>query len=302
MKKVTLIIMLIILLTFLLVSGCTMKSSDGSLENDIPEGLYVCSSGERDFSTIQDAIDAADENQTIFVFSGVYDELLIINKTINLIGEDMETTIIDGKNLGRVINIRDEGFCTVKGFTIQNSMSNVPGIDVRTSNNEISNNIIKDTYIGINSAGGNYNSFHNNTFISNSMYAIYVLSRSDYNVIQNNVFEDNSYALRVRGARHNQVVENEFRNNRHGVWFCCGSSQNVVYHNNFVNNSVWSAQDDVTGNVWYNIETNQGNYWDDYDGTDENNDGIGDTPYNIRADGSRKDPFPLMKPVNFVLS
>ncbi|MDG6217861.1 MAG: NosD domain-containing protein [Candidatus Thermoplasmatota archaeon] len=275
-----------------------MESSDESLANGIPEGLYVCSSGEREFSSIQDAIDAAAEGQTIFVFSGAYDERLIINKTINLLGEDMETTIIDGKNLGSVISITDEGFCTIKGFTIQNSMSNDPGIDVKTSNNEICHNIIRDNYDGIYSYGGNYNSFYNNTFISNTMYAIYILSRSDHNLIHNNVFEDNSFALRIKSAQHNQVVKNQFYNNRRGVWLCCGSSHNVVYHNTFVNNSVWSAQDDVTRNVWYNEETNQGNYWDDYDGIDENNDGIGDTDHNVRGSGSRKDPYPLMNPLN----
>jgi parallel beta-helix repeat protein len=298
MKERGVIIRLIFLSIILFLSGCTIDSSEKSYDNIIPNGLYVCSSGEKEFTSIQDAIDTADTGQTIFVFSGVYDERLIINKTINLIGEDPKSTIIDGKKLGRVLIITDEGFCTITGFTIQNSMSNVPGIEIKASNNNISNNIIKDTYIGINSVGSNHNYLYNNTFISNTMYAIYIGSRSDYNVINKNVLEDNSYGLRIKGSQHNQVVGNEFRNNRRGIYLCCGSSGNIVYHNNFVNNSVWSARDDVTGNVWYNIELNQGNYWEDYDGIDENNDSIGDTPYNINTDGSRKDLYPLMLPLD----
>jgi len=37
-----------------------------------------------------------------------------------------------------------------------------------------------------------------------------------------------------------------------------------------------------------------GNYWSDYNGTDDNGDGIGDTPYIIDADN--QDKYPLMKP------
>jgi nitrous oxidase accessory protein NosD len=39
----------------------------------------------------------------------------------------------------------------------------------------------------------------------------------------------------------------------------------------------------------------EGNYWDNYTGLDENEDGIGDTPYII--DENNQDNFPLMEPV-----
>jgi hypothetical protein len=38
-----------------------------------------------------------------------------------------------------------------------------------------------------------------------------------------------------------------------------------------------------------------GNYWDDYSGLDDNQDGIGDTPYII--DENNKDNYPLMNPI-----
>lgn len=296
MKKNIFIIPILFIQVLLLFSGCTYFASNQSLDTGIPEGLYVSMAGDKEFMVIQDAIDAAPHNSTVFVFSGIYDEMLIINKTIHLIGENPLTTIIDAKNMGRVITITDEGFCTIKGFTIQNSWSSVSGIEIKTSNNKIINNIIKDNYIGINTFGANYNSFFNNTFLSNRNYAIYLSSRSDYNILANNHFEDNSYGLRIKGSYFNLVIDNDFSHNRRGIWFCCGATSNIIYNNNFINNSVWAAQDDVGRNIWYNDTTNRGNYWSDYNGTDENNDGIGDTAYHISSDGSKKDPYPLINP------
>ena len=61
--------------------------------------LYVGGNGESNYTIIQEAIDDALDGDTIYVYdeSSPYQENLIINKKINLIGEDYKTTIIDGK-------------------------------------------------------------------------------------------------------------------------------------------------------------------------------------------------------------
>ena len=43
-----------------------------------------------------------------------------------------------------------------------------------------------------------------------------------------------------------------------------------------------------------------GNYWNDYNGTDNNGDGIGETPYIINEDN--QDNYPLMNPVDISTS
>jgi len=48
------------------------------------------------FDNIQDAIDAVFDGDTIYVYKGIYLENLKINKTISLVGEDRDSTIIDG--------------------------------------------------------------------------------------------------------------------------------------------------------------------------------------------------------------
>jgi len=88
----------VIILLLLLSSSISIASSYELSSNDF---IYVDDDGTADYTKIQDAIDNASDFDTIFVFSGTYYETLIINKSINLLGEDRENTIIDGKNAAK---------------------------------------------------------------------------------------------------------------------------------------------------------------------------------------------------------
>ncbi len=107
--------------------------------------LYVGGSGPNNYSKIQDAINNASNGDTIFVYSGIYYENVVINKSINLFGETKETTIIDGEEKGNVIYICGNGV-HVSNFTIQHGGGGWPGagIFIRSSDNVISNNIIRE--------------------------------------------------------------------------------------------------------------------------------------------------------------
>jgi hypothetical protein len=77
------------------------------------------------FNRIQDGIDAVDINGTVYVYNGTYYENVDISKDgINLIGEDKNMTIIDGSggiNTDILINIENQNYITVNGFTIRNA-------------------------------------------------------------------------------------------------------------------------------------------------------------------------------------
>ena len=81
---------------------------------------YVGGSEPSNFSKIQDAIDYASSGDTVFVYddSSPYNENLIINKTINLIGENKESTVINGDSEKNVIVILAENV-HISGFSIQ---------------------------------------------------------------------------------------------------------------------------------------------------------------------------------------
>jgi len=133
---------LLILIISITLSGCLEENL-----SDKSNIIYVNSFGGEDYITIQEAINASPENYTIFIRSGVYKENIVINKTVIIIGEDKNTTIIDGNGTGDVIYISKDGRANISGLTIKNSgnkgsPTNDAGIDIRSDNNNIIRNNI----------------------------------------------------------------------------------------------------------------------------------------------------------------
>jgi len=74
------------------------------------------------FNKIQDGIDAVSESGTVNVYNGIYYENLLIDKTINLIDNDRNSTVIDGGNqFGNCITIHNTNYVNVSDFTIRNA-------------------------------------------------------------------------------------------------------------------------------------------------------------------------------------
>jgi len=87
--------------------------------------LYVGGSGPGNYTRIQDAVNDASNGDTIFVYDDsapYYENTIWINASINLIGEDKNTTIIDGKGGGGPTDVIRISANKVKvtGFTIRN--------------------------------------------------------------------------------------------------------------------------------------------------------------------------------------
>ena len=80
--------------------------------------IYVKNEG-ADFTSIQNAINNATEGDTIYVYSGTYYENITINKTITLIGENKNTTIIDAEGKENAVNITAD-YVNMSGFTVTN--------------------------------------------------------------------------------------------------------------------------------------------------------------------------------------
>ena len=68
--------------------------------------LYVGGSGLKNYTRIQDAIDNASEGDTVYVYSGWYNESIDIKKSIVVCGEDRNTTFIVGENQSEIVPYR----------------------------------------------------------------------------------------------------------------------------------------------------------------------------------------------------
>ena len=64
-------------------------------KNSTAKTIIVSKDGNGEFEKIQDAINISKNNDIIYVYSGVYHENIIINKSINLIGNGSKFSIID---------------------------------------------------------------------------------------------------------------------------------------------------------------------------------------------------------------
>jgi parallel beta-helix repeat protein len=138
------------------------------------------------------------------------------------------------------------------------------------------------------------------------------LAFTNHSTIIGNTLANNNNGINFWGSSNNRVVGNNIRENSEGIFFSGAmfldvfhypSLSNSIYHNNFVDNennvadvagSWWLQESTPAVNIW--DERLEGNYWSNYNGTDNDGDGIGETPYIIND--HNQDNCPLIFPVN----
>ena len=203
--------------------GYNVNISDNIEQYSIPSSkgniLYVGGSGEGNYTKIQDAIDNSYDGDTVFVFddSSPYYEMLIINKSIKLIGEHMNTTVIDGNKKDISITILNDDV-TLSCLTIANNRRGDVGIYILSNNNTIIDIIVKN----------------------NSYYGI-LLEGSSYNYISGNRILDSSGGIYLRSndgknSCNNSITCNNITNNlgKHGICLAHYNVGNIISDNNIV--------------------------------------------------------------------
>jgi len=163
----------------------------------------------------------------------------------------------------------------------------------RALNNTISDNEIWNNFNG---TGIRINSGENNTIAHNIIYNTQSgidVSSSNYNSIRNNFIRNCSKeACRLTDSSFNGVEANVICSCYCGISATQNSRNNTICHNDFHLNEIQAYEYPEGTNHWDNGSVKEGNYWSDYEGEDQNDDGFGDTlaPH-------YRDRYPLIVPI-----
>jgi parallel beta-helix repeat protein len=213
-----------------------------------------------DYPTIQEAINNANEGDTIFVRNGIYYEHIVVSKTVSLIGENKSTTIIDGSGTGTVVALTSNNV-NISGLTLRNSGrsgSDIEyGIWLSSSWNRVNGNIFLNNWYGVGIAS--------HTIPSNFLVG---------NTIEYNEMLDNIGGIHIQFSHDNIISHNKLSNNQVGI-NCEWSRRNT-----FVGNLI-SKNTHIGFNLYYGGE----GWVSEIGGCVLRDNNMTDNSYNLRVEG-----------------
>jgi parallel beta-helix repeat protein len=240
-------------------------------------------------------------NENGFSLSGV-SNVTIENTTITRSKDGIDLNyssgnVLSGNNITASssvgINLASSSNNTVYGNSITRNSNGVWLLS--SSNNTISKNNVTTNFP---------QSMDRSPMESDPVFGVgVVLIDSSNNAVSKNNIQNNVVGVALGDSSNNAVSENIITNN-YGIGIDLElsdtitplySSNNVIYHNNFINN----AHQAFGGlqNVWDDGYPSGGNYWSDHNPSDADKDKIGDSSYII--DGNNTDKYPLIYPYEF---
>ena len=194
---------------------------------------------------------------------------------------------------------------TIKGCYVNNSEGFGIGLTNGGNNKIVQNNVRYTNSSGIWLEDTNFNLvMGNNVSYSRHIHSAQeadgsgiLIDDSNRNNVTGNRLHRNSYGIGMgpTDSQHNRIAQNILEENEVGLVLAM-AQYNLIYHNNFINNSIqamnsWLGWSQPTYNT-LDLGIYGGNYWSEYNGTDNNHDGIGDTPYIVNK--PNVDHYPLM--------
>ena len=183
-----------------------------------------------DYSTIQQAVDAAEPFDTIEVSAGVYCENVFVEKSLTFRGQDKYNTTVDGNGTGHAFWLMQSNV-TISGFTIRNG--NYCGVKAEMSGGHfITDNILSNNPYGVYLYQTPSSSdIIGNTFQSNSILGI-KLAGSSNNNITNNRISHSTYGIKLDDtSEYNSIADNSISETKHGIYVGYSSNNNIDQNN-----------------------------------------------------------------------
>lgn len=166
---------------------------------------------------INDALAVITSNGTIFVHDGVYlNTSILLNKSLNFIGENQNTTILDGGGFYTSVIVQTSGYSliTISNLTLRNAMAGIQAQD-----------------------GANATVSH--CTISQCTDSGIILSEYQHFLVTNCTFQDNNRGIQLTNCSYNQFYHNNFINN-------------MIQVSSYFNTSYNAWDNGYTGNYWDN--------------------------------------------------
>ena len=199
------------------------------------------------FQSIQNAINHAQPGDRIEVGAGSYNESLLVDKQLSLIGIDRP--VVHGKGSGSVVVITAAS-CVLRGFRIEHSGSDLQtedsGVLLKSSNNRIEENELSDILYGIYFYRSQGNTIRGNTILGRKELeagergAGLHLWDSPNNVIEDNQISSMRDGMYIQSCNGNKIRRNHVSNLRYGLHYMF-SDWNVFEDNFFENNVAGAA-------------------------------------------------------------
>ncbi|MDI6690242.1 MAG: right-handed parallel beta-helix repeat-containing protein [Candidatus Bathyarchaeota archaeon] len=243
--------------------------------------------------SIKAALNSVSDGGTILIKSGNYLESnIVVNKTVTIVGENAETTVIDGGGTAEYIFFVIKRNVVIENITIRNTdpTASSPAVYMyNVENVTLMNVIITDVFYGVQIRSSNFTKITYNRISESFNSGVYVHGKSYNNTIAKNTLTNNPTAIRIAS----------------------GTCQfNRIYHNNFINNTDGEGYQVINHGVHTVFDDGYpsgGNYWSDHvasdlrsgpDQEDVGSDGILDEGYPDPY--SLWDRYPLVHPITNV--
>ncbi|ABE52543.1 NosD domain-containing protein [Methanococcoides burtonii] len=207
----------------------------------------------------------------------------------------IQNTIINNSNYG--IYLSYSGINILMYNVVSNNTNT--GIYISDSKyNTLTNNVVSNnTNNGIYLTSSSDSTLTNNIVSNNTNHGIYLSNSIDTKLLYNLIFNNTNTGVYLFNSGGGALANNTIDNSNDGIYIDQGTtSQSSIYNNTLLNISNHGAYDIKGLNSWHS------NYYDDYNGIDSNNDGIGDSAYYIAGnDVGLRDETPLMQPHQIII-
>ena len=203
--------LIVTVIWILVISGFAVSNVYGETT------ITVDDSGGANYTSIQDAVNNANDGDTILVYTGTYTENVDVKKRLIIKSEsgNPDDTIVQAADPEDHVFYVMADNVIISGFKVTGA--NNYGIRLEgVEECAVINNIVSNNRYGIGMENSDHNDLFNNIANANEWDGI-ILRHSRYNTLNNNNVSKNKIGIYVHSSQYNELSNNNASNNSVGI-------------------------------------------------------------------------------------